>query len=84
MHHSLQPTLAQHAVGDHGARHPGGRLGPQRDLIPALVGEAEHLLLDDVGEIADRALEQLRLLDDGHAHFLVAVGGEYVAGAALQ
>ena len=61
---NAQPPLAQQPVRDHRARDAGGRFGPQRDVILALIDEAEHLLLDDVGEIADRALEQLRLLDD--------------------
>ena len=45
-------------------------------MILALIDEAEHFLFDDVGKIADRALEQLRLLDDGHAEFLVPIGRE--------
>ena len=79
-----QPALAQQAVRDHRAHDAGGRFGPQRDVILALIDEAEHLLLDDVGEIADRALEQLRLLDDGYAKLLVAVAREHFARDALQ
>ena len=74
-----QAPLAQQAVGDHRARDPRGRLGTQSDVILALIDEAEHLLLDDVGEVADRALEQLRLLDHGYAELLVAVAGEHLA-----
>ena len=79
-----QPAFAQQPVGDHRAHDACGRLGPQGDVILALVDEAEHFLLDDVGKIADRALEQLRLLDDGHAEFLVPVAGEYLPRDALQ
>ena len=79
-----QPALAQQSVRDHRARDAGGRFGPQRDVILALIDEAEHLLLDDVGEIADRALEQLRLLDDRYAEFLVAVAREDLARDPLQ
>src|SRR5271156_6703567 len=53
-------------------------------MVLSLVDEAEHLLLDDIGEVADRALEQLRLLDDGDPKFLVAVAGEDFARDALQ
>ena len=79
-----QPPLAQQSVRDHRARDARGRLGPQGDVILALIDEAEHLLLDDIGEVADRALEQLRLLDDGYAEFLVAVAREHFARDALQ
>ena len=79
-----QAPLAQQAVRDHRARDPRGRLGTQSDVILALIDEAEHLLLDDVGEVADRALEQLRLLDDGYAEFLVAVACEHLACDPLQ
>ena len=80
----FEPVLAQQAVRNHGAHDAGGRLRPQRDVILALIDEAEHLFLDDVGEVADRALEELRLLDDGNAKFLVAVAGEHLAGSALE
>ncbi len=68
-----QATLAQHSVRNHRAHDAGGRFGAQRDVVLALIDEAEHLLLDDIREIADRALEQLRLLDHGDAEFLIAV-----------
>ena len=74
-----QASVAQHAVGDDRADDAGGRLGTQSDLILALIDEAEHLLLDDVGEVADRALEQLRLLDHGNPEFLVPIGREHFA-----
>jgi hypothetical protein len=45
-------------------------------VILALIDEAEHFLLDDIGEIADRALEQLRLLDHRHSEFLIPVTGK--------
>src|SRR3984957_6408098 len=79
-----QAALAQHAVRDDCPYDAGGRFGAQRDVILALIDEAEHLLLDDIGKIADRALEQLRLLDHRDAEFLVTVSGKYLSRDALQ
>src|SRR5258708_121093 len=79
-----QAPLAQHSVRNDGADDAGGRLGAQRDVILALVDEAEHLLLDDIGKVADRALEQLRLLDHGNAEFFVTVTREDLSRDALQ
>ena len=73
----LEARAAQQAVGDRGAHDAGGGLGPQREAVAALVGEGVHLLLDHVGEFADRAFEELGVLDHGHADFLVAVGVEH-------
>ena len=56
----LQPRAAQQAVGDRGAHDAGGGLRTQRQAVAAGVGEGVHLLLDDVGELADGALEQRR------------------------
>ncbi len=79
-----QAPLAQHAVRDDRTHDASGRLRAQRDVVLALIDEAEHLLLDDVGKVADRAFEQLRLLDDGDPKFLIAVAGENFACDALQ
>ncbi len=79
-----QPVLPQQAIGYHGPHDSGGGFGTQGNVIFALVDEAEHLLFDDIGEIADRALEQLRLFDDGDPKFLVAVACEHLARDALQ
>ena len=46
-----------------GAHDAGRGLRAQREAIAAAVVEGVHLLLDDVGELADGALEQLGLLD---------------------
>jgi hypothetical protein len=77
-------ALAQQSIGNDCAHDAGGCLRPQGDVIFALIDEAEHLLLDDVREIADRALEQLRLLDHRHAKFFVAVTCENLARHAFQ
>src|ERR1700722_13096995 len=79
-----QAALAQQAVRDDCARDAGSRFGAQRDVVLALIDEAEHLLLDDVGKVADRAFEQLRLLDHGNAEFLVTIGCEDLARDLLQ
>ena len=52
------------------ARHPGGALGAQRHLVATLVGEAVHLLGDDVRGITQGALEHLREFEDRGGNFL--------------
>src|SRR5579859_1057545 len=79
-----QPILPQQTVGYHGPHDSGGGFRTQGNVIFALVDEAEHFLFDDVRKIADRALEQLRLLDDRDAEFLVAVARKNLARDALQ
>src|SRR5882672_6947969 len=79
-----QASLAQHSVRNDSADDACGRFGAQRDVVLPLIDEAEHLFLDDIGKVADRALEQLRLLDHGNAEFLVAVTHEDLSRDALQ
>ena len=67
-------ALGQPAL-DGGAHAPGGVLRAQRDALALPVLEGVHLLLDDVGGLADRALEQRGALDQRGAHLGVAVGG---------
>ena len=52
-----------HAVLDVGAADRRGALRPQRERAPAAVLERVHLLLDDVGGLADAAREQLGPLE---------------------
>ena len=83
----LEPRTAQQAVGDRGADDAGGGFRTQREAVAALVGEGVHLLLDHVGVLTDGTLEQLGVLDHGHADFLVAIrvhhgAGSYVPRAA--
>src|SRR5260370_42243634 len=68
-----QAALAQHSVRDDCADDAGGRFGAQRDLILTLIDEAEHLFLDDIGKVADRALGQLRLLDHRNPKLFLTV-----------
>jgi hypothetical protein len=79
-----QSTVAQQPVRYHGTCHSRRGFGTQRDVIVPLIDETEHLLLDDVREVPDRALEQLGLLDDRHTHLLVAIGGEDFPRGRLQ
>src|SRR5262249_47437379 len=74
----------QHAVRDERAHDAGGRLRPQGEALSALRGEGVHLLLDDVGVLADRALEERGVLDDGHADLLVSVLRKQLARTVLQ
>ena len=87
-HRTQAPELvaraAQQAVGDCRPGNAGGRLGAQRQAVAAEVLEGIHLLFDDIGVFADRALEQLRMLDDGHPHLFVAIGLEHRATNALE
>lgn len=67
-------TVVQHVVLDRRA-HDSGRVFRTHRQIFAVqrVGEAVHLFLDDVGHLADPALEQLRMLDDRRTNILVSV-----------
>jgi hypothetical protein len=74
----LRPLVAEHRPGieefqrhvlgeaerRHRARDAGGVLRPQHDVLPALVGEGVHLLGDDVGRVAEAALEDVDELED--------------------
>src|SRR5262249_6670898 len=72
------------AVLDVGAKQGGGRLRPQGDRLSAAVRKGIHLLLDDVGALADPAREQLRSLEQREADLLVPVGLEGAAGRGLH
>ena len=65
--HLCHRVLGIELVLDEGPHDPGRPFGPQGDGILALVDERVHLLLDDVGGIADGAAEQFGLLHDRHA-----------------
>ncbi len=74
----------QEAVLDRGADESRRRLGPEAQAVATAVLETVHFLLDDVGVLADRPLEQLGTLDHRHAHFAVAVVGEQFARGGLD
>src|SRR5690606_37635179 len=79
----LLALVVQQAVGDAGAHDAGGGLGTQRERVAAAVLERVHLLLDDVGHLADGALEELGALEQRQADLAVAVLGERLARDAL-
>ena len=65
---------------DRRAHAGGGAFRPQRQVLAIeRVLEGVHLLLDDVGDFADGALEQGRRLDDGHADRAIAIALEPIA-----
>ncbi|MNC35159.1 hypothetical protein D3C75_836320 [compost metagenome] len=66
-------AAADQAVLLHRAHAGGGAFRAQGQRVAVAVVEGVHLLLDDVGDLADRALEQLGELDDRHADLPVAV-----------
>src|SRR5439155_20284468 len=68
-----------HAALDVRARDRRGALRAQGQRAAALVLEGEHLLLDDVGRLADRPAEDLGRLEDRRLERLVAGRLEDVA-----
>ena len=65
-----------------------GRLRSQRPALALVIAasglDPEELLLDDVGDRADAALEDVRLLEEGRLDGLVAVVGGEVAGELFE
>ncbi len=61
------------AVGEIGARDPGGEFGTQRDRIPAAIVERIHFLRYDVGRFAQTPREHRGRLDHRHFDALEAV-----------
>lgn len=54
--------------------HTGGRtFGAQGQGVTVAVGKGVHLFLDDIGDFADGALEQVGELNDRHADLPVTV-----------
>ena len=68
----LRQILGQPAR-DHRAHHAGRVLRPQRDPLAAAILERVHLLGDDVGGLAQRALEHLGELEDRRRDLAIAV-----------
>ena len=78
-------AVVEQTVLDGGAHAAGGALGAQGQLLAVeRILERIHLLLDDVGDLADGALEQGRRLDQRHADRAVAVASEPLADNRLK
>src|SRR5262249_8274641 len=82
--YGLRPGL--HPVLDVRSGDPRGRLRPQRPRLAVLGrrGEPEQLLLDDVGHLADAALEDRGLLEQWRLDRAVAVARSKVRGDPFQ
>ena len=88
-HRADQVQLHQAALGGQvvlGERphQRGGGFGTQRQAFAPAVLEGVHLLLDDIGRLADPADEQLRPLEDGGANLGIAVPIQHVTRHRLQ
>ena len=93
----LRPLVAKHRAGVpqslgyvqqallDGCPHATGRaLGTQGQVLTVAVVEAVHLPLDDIGDLADGAAEQLGFLDQGQANLAIAVTGQQPTHSLLQ
>ena len=72
------------AVLDVGAQERRGRLGSERQRVAAAVVEGVHLLLDDVGLVADPAGKELGALEERQPDLPVAVGLEDLSPRGLH
>ncbi len=73
-----QPRLL---AGPHAA---GRALGAKRETFAVAILEGIHLLFDDIGNLADGAFEQFRLLENGETDFPQAVALEKPAHRILE
>jgi len=80
----LLPLVVQEPVRYPCAHHARGGFRPQRQALAVAVLEGIHLLLDDVGHLADRTAEELGVLDDRQADLAVAVVLDEVAHGVLE
>jgi hypothetical protein len=71
--HRSRPGV--HVVFDVGSHDAGGELRSQGQFPPAAVGEGVHLLLHNVGGLADAAHEEGGLLEKGRFKAVVTVAG---------
>jgi hypothetical protein len=80
-----QRPVVQRVVLDHRAHDAGGRLGPQGQPVAVhRVLEGIHLLLDDVGDLAQAAHEQRRGLDDRGQQVLVPIALQHGAHRGFE
>src|SRR5207247_2682131 len=75
--------FGMHRVRDVRPRRSRRAFGPQRQrLVRAL--EGEHLLFDHVGRLANRAHEELRMLEHGRAQLRIAAEFDGPSKRALE
>ena len=61
-----------------GGTHAAGRtFGAQGQAVTVAILKGVHLFLNDIRHFANRALEQVRLLNHRHANFLITVLGKH-------
>src|SRR5207244_5295167 len=78
-------ALVGEVVLDRSAHDAGGRLGTQGEALAVQpVLESVHLVLDDVGDLANGAHEQRRRFDDGRAHIAVAILREHFPDGVVE
>ncbi len=88
-HGAYGPQPARRLVGkvvlDDRTHHTGGELGAEREVLAIqAILERVHLLLDDVGDLADALHEELGVLDDRRTDLLVAVAPQPVGHAGFE
>ncbi len=78
-------AIVEQVVFDGGAHDPGGHLGAHRQRFAVeRIGERVHLFFDDVGDFADAACKQARMLKHGRAHIAVAIAAQPAAHDFLE
>jgi hypothetical protein len=70
--HPHRPVVEE-VVLDRRAHDAGRRFRPERQALPVAILENVHLLLDDVGDLADAAHEERRGLDERRADAAIPV-----------
>ena len=70
---NLQRRVLLPAIGEVGARDPGGEFGAQGQRFIAAIAEGIHLLRHHIGGFADGAAEHFGLLEHRHFHAAEAV-----------
>src|SRR5690606_39598245 len=76
--------VVQQAVFFTGTHTAGGAFGAQGQAVAIAVVEGVHLFFDDVGHFADGALEQRRLLNNGHTNFVITIRSQQFFDGAFK
>ena len=78
------PGYAQQVLLDRRAHATGGPLRAQGETVAVAILETVHFLLDNVGDLADGALEQPRGFHQWQAYLPVAVSAQHATHGLLQ